>query len=182
MCLISKDIYRTLQGYDLTKFNGPIQRDRGIDKKNAQLSEAKNILYRIIGDDQVVWWEQYQPKLFDNHINFYLHEILVDRRDIIAVIDTFIWNHLIGNSRYIPEEAHEALRNTLGLSEVEDRLDLAQLEDDYLAENLPPKNQLWSKVIKPDISDDTDQILTKFPLRNSQFRTITKVTKDMVTK
>ncbi|QDT24597.1 hypothetical protein [Gimesia chilikensis] len=182
MGLISKNIYRTLQGYNLTKFDGPIHRDRGFDKNNAQLSEAKNTLYQLIGDDQVVWLEQYHPKLFDIHIDCYIHEILVDQRDIIAIIDTFIWNHLIGNSRYIPEKAHEVLRDTLAFSEVEDDFDIVQLEDRYLAENLPPKNQLWSKVVKPDISDDTDQILTQFPLRYSQFLSITRVTKKMVTK
>jgi hypothetical protein len=92
----------TLHSYDLRTIAGPNNADRGSYRDDLVVSSAQRQLYELINEDQVVWCGQDEPilQVARGHL---LHDIDVDERDIVAVIDSLVWCHIIGkDSRYIP--------------------------------------------------------------------------------
>ena len=166
----------TLQTYDLRIFSGPIDLARGSYSDDANVSPAQRRLYDIIKEDQVVWCGQDEPTLRAANGHF-LHDIEVDSRDIVAVIDSLVWCHLIKyHSRYIPPEEHADLRHRAAMSDDYDKV-LRKAEDEYLAENLP--EDLWGGVLKVAITKKSDQLLLKFPLVFSTITNVDVVTEEM---
>lgn len=102
----------------------------------------------------------------------YVHEIDVDPRDLIAIVDALIWCHILDyGPRYILSEDHANLRHQARIESPENNdATLRTLEDDYLAANLP--DGLWCAVLKPEITKNSDQLLVKFPF---EFSTIVSV-------
>jgi len=166
----------TLQGYDLRRFRGPIDLAQGSKKNNDTISDAQRRLYSLIGENQVVWCRQDGPVLH-GETGRYLHDIDVDRRDIVAVVDSLIWCHYIGyECHYIPREEHAELEEQAIGSDDPD-IALQELEDKYLAANLP--KDLWSGVTKTEVNRKSDQLLLKFPFDYSTIANVDFVTEEM---
>ena len=101
--------------------------------------------------------------------------IRVDPRDVVAVVDTFAWNHVIGNKRYIPERDHDKLRYDAAInSEGDYREALQAAEDEYLREHVPADP--WSVVLKPRVCDGDDQVLSRFPFEFSTVVAVEQIT------
>lgn len=167
----------TLQGYDLRTFCGPIELSQGTYRGDPQISFKQQKLYDIIGEDQVIWCGQDEPVLHAKTGKF-IHEIDTDPRDIVAVIDSLIWCHILEyDPRYIPPEEHSDLRDQAGNSEGKYDEELRKAVDAYLADNLP--NDLWTGVIKDAITKKSDQLLLKFPLVFSTIANVDIVTEEM---
>lgn len=170
----------TLQGYDLCTFAGPIKLECGTYRSSAKVTEAQRTLYGLINEDQVVWCGQEEPTLVGAS-GRYLHEIVVDDGDIVAVIDTLAWYRIIGyEPRYIFPEVHQDLRQRAVASGGDYEEELRRLEDKWLEKYSPQElseEELWKRVRRRTIENWWDELLLKFPF---QFSTIAKV--DVVTK
>ncbi|MDA1142577.1 MAG: hypothetical protein O3B01_28775 [Planctomycetota bacterium] len=141
-------LFYTLQGYDLTSFSGPICLDKGTYRDQPVIKESQKKLYEIVGTNQVIWLSQDRPYLGASAVCF-LHRIEARKEDIVAFIDGFVWNHIIGNSQYIPEDEHRKLRHALvHKSGTEYDMALRESEDNYLRLNIP--TDLWGSEIDPD--------------------------------
>ena len=154
----------TIQCYDLRTFKGPIQLDCGTYNDDSTVLDAQRQLYDLVKKDgQVVWCNQVESIVPDD-VGRYLHEIDVDVRDVVAVVDSLVWCHLLNyGPRYIPPQEYVQLRRlaaTNGHNDDDSALRMA--EDEYLRDNLP--TDLWSSVTKPEITKRSDQLLIKFPL------------------
>jgi hypothetical protein len=163
----------TLQGYDLRTFHGRIDLQHGTYKDCPKIVEAQWELYRRLNADQLVWLQQERPAYLGSATGQFLHEIDLDDRDIVTVVDGFVWNHIIGNHRFIPEEDHEAIRRSI-LGSVRNGVSredvLRRAEDEYLAKHLP--RDLWAALTKQSIEKPWDQPLARFPLTYSQIRDV----------
>jgi len=170
----------TLQGYDLRTFSGPIELNRGTYNDDENIVAAQRRLYDLTNQDQVVWCGQGEPCLH-GQTGSYVHDIDADPRDIVTVIDSLVWCHIIKyDSRYIPPEEHSDLRFRSATSGGDYDAALRQAEDDYLAANLP--NDLWSGVTKPEVSKKSDQLLLKFPFTFSTIANVDLVSEDMANR
>ena len=169
----------TLQTYDLRSFSGPIDLAVGSYRNDANVSAAQRHLYDLIKEDQVVWCGQDEPFLYGAKGHF-LHDIEVDSRDLVVVIDSFVWSHLIDNkSRYIPPDELADLRHQAAMSDDYDKT-LRKLEDSYLAQNLP--EDPWASVSKVAVTEKSDQLLIKFPFVFSTIGNVDIVTEEMESK
>jgi hypothetical protein len=170
---ITTDLY-TVQGYNLLEFRGKIDLAHGTYQQMPGVTTAQRRLYEMIGTDQVIWFSHDRPMLV-GEVGRYLHLVRVDPRDAIAVVDTFAWNHIIGNTRYIPEHNHEKLKYDAAINSDGDYEEtLRTAEDEYLQKHRPADP--WSIVRKPRIEDIDDQVLTRFPLAFSTVVTVEQVT------
>ena len=171
--------YVTLQGYNLITFTGPINLGLGTYKDYPEIIQKQQKLYEIIQEDQVIWCAQSEPPLV-GCTGYFVHDIDVDSKDIVAVVDGLIWCHIIKiyGPRFIPREEHMELRFQVSTSGANDYdVALRRAEDEYLAANLP--TDLWSGVIKSEVSKKSDQLLLKFPFKYSSIVNVDEVTKDM---
>ncbi len=171
----------TLQTYNLRHFSGPINLAVGSYRNDPNVSAAQRRLYDFIKEDQVVWCGQDEPILHSAKGHF-LHDIEVDSRDIVAVIDSFVWCHLIDStSRYIPADVHADLHRQAAKCDDYDKANvLRKFEDSYLAKNLP--EDLWASVLKEEVTEKSDQLLLKFPFVFSAIGNVDIVTEEMESK
>jgi hypothetical protein len=145
--------------------------NRGAYSDNQVIKNAQRKLYDLLKadgklkDDNVVWCNQELP-LSGSEGGRYLHEVIADPTDVIAIIDSLIWCHISKyGPRYILPEDHCALRRqALASGDDYDRT-LCRLEDKYLADNIPA--DLWSAVVKTTVAKKSDQLLLKFPFEYS---------------
>jgi len=173
--------YVTLQGYNLKTFAGPIKLGLGTYKDYPDVLQAQRRLYEIIHEDQVIWCSQSEPPLVGCTGHF-VHDIDVDSKDIVAIVDSLIWSHIINSTfydlRYIPREEHIKIQIQVTINGANDYdAALQRAEDEYLAANLP--TDLWSGVIKSEVSKKSDQLLLKFPFKYSSIVNVDEVTEDM---
>jgi hypothetical protein len=169
-------ILYTLQGYDLRVFQEKILRSRRTYRDDPVIGAAQQRLYRMIGEDdgQVIWFSQ-DYRIFPSDAGKFLHTVDGDARDFVAIVDTFVWNHIIGNARYIPEKDHEKLKdNVIAKGEGDYLQALRAEEDEYLREHVPA--DLWSMVLKPEVGTCDVQILTCFPFAFSTVLAVEQVT------
>ena len=167
------DLY-TLQGYNLLEFQGNIDLSRGSYHDLPDVRTAQQQLYEMIGENQVVWCSQDRPML-NHEAGRFLHRIRVDDRDVVAIVDTFVWNHIIENERYIPASDHDGLRYDAGLSTNGDYEEaLRAAEDEYLRQHLPAN--LWSAVVRTKVENDDVQVLVRFPFAFSKVVNVQQVT------
>ncbi|HCO23317.1 MAG: hypothetical protein CME31_27215 [Gimesia sp.] len=158
-------------------FCGPIELSCGTYRDDLNISFKQQQLYGLVNEDQVIWCGQDEPALH-TETGKYIHDIDADPRDIVAVIDSLVWCHILDyDSRYIPPEEHSDLRYQAGNSEGNYDEALRKAEDAYLADNLP--KDLWTGVIKDDITKKSDQLLLKFPLVFSTIVNVDIVTSEM---
>jgi hypothetical protein len=169
---------KTVQGYNLKEFRGRIELNRGTYKDDRFVSDAQRKLYERLQDDQLVWCVQDSPILI-GEVGRYLHEIEVDHRDIVAIIDTLVWCHIIGyGSRYIPHvDWAEVELQAMTRGEVWDEAGRQRAENDYLAKNLPA--HLWSGVTKSEITKTSDKVLLRFPFAFSTIVDVRVVAEEM---
>ncbi len=172
---------QTIQGYDLREFKGKIKLDCGTykDEPNApEVSRAQRKLYDRIDEDQVVWCSQVGLDL-PHKSGGYFHIIDIDFRDSVFVVDSLIWCHINYNDpRYILGEDRSDLRFQASNSGADDwEAELHKLEDDYLTANVPA--DLWSAVIRDEITKESDQLLVKFPFESSRILDVKRITDEM---
>lgn len=142
------------------------------------IARAQRKLYDLIGDDQVVWCVPVAKHYIGGEIGRYFHELEIDSRDVVAIIDTFLWYHIIEpSSRYIPLEEHRQLKLGADTNGEGDESNLHSLEDKYLADHLP--DDLWLAVRKPEKDKATDEVVVKFPFTYSTIRSVQKITKEL---
>jgi len=157
---ITGDLY-TLQGYNLLEFQGNIDLGRGRYHDLPAVRAAQQQLYEMIGDNQVVWLSQVQPML-NHEAGRFLHRIQVDDRDVVAVVDTFAWNHILKNERYIPLNDHKRLRYEVRIGNAGDYPEAVRVaEDEYLRQHISA--DLWSAVVRTKVENEDDQVLVRFP-------------------
>jgi hypothetical protein len=157
-------ILYTAQGYDLRHFPGPIDKDRGTYHDHSEIATALKRLYGTIGSDQVVWALPEKDECYGVSYT-YLHELDVDSRDIVRVLDTFAWNHCIGNRRFIPEELQRQFQRMAADDPGEVKGSLRSLEDDFLANHAP--TDPWSSLFTTMSEDGDFQVLVAFPFKHS---------------
>jgi hypothetical protein len=169
-------ILLTEQGYDLRCFSGPIDPAKGTYHDQPRIARALRRLYEMLGQDegQIVWFFQEGPR-FACKPGCYLHKVDVDERDIVCVVNGFVWHHIIRDERYIPErhqrELHHAAANAA---------ELREKEDAYLRGNLP--GDLWASVRRQGVQspeDPEDQVLVRFPFTFSRVIDVQQVTEAM---
>jgi hypothetical protein len=169
----------TLQGYDLRIFKGPIELRLGAYRDDDLISHAQRQLYDKIGTDQVIWCGRSDPCLLAQS-GKYLHYIDVDQRDIVRVIDSLMWCHILNyGSRYIPDEERTQLRNHARISDGDFETSLRQAEDEYLAKHRPA--DLWSHVARESLQKESDQLLLAFPFSHSTVASVKEIT-DLMAK
>ena len=133
---ITTDLY-TVQGYNLLEFRGEIHLTQYVptdagrdDGTTPALRDARD------GSGYLVLPRPTRPGRRGGR---FLHVVRVDARDVIAVVDTFAWNHIIGNKRYIPEDDHDKLKYDAAMNSDSDYLEALQAaEDEYLRNTSPP--------------------------------------------
>jgi hypothetical protein len=169
----------TIQSYDLRVFEGPIELDRGTYNHDSAVLNVQRQLYDLVKEDgQVIWCSQVRS-VFPDDVDRYLHEIDIDSRDIVAIVDTLVWCHLLNyGPRYILPQDHRELRLTAMNSRNDYHTALRTEEDEYLRDNLP--TDLWSSVTKKEITRSSDQLLIRFPLGFSDAVSVQIVAEAMV--
>ncbi|HUE70017.1 MAG TPA: hypothetical protein VMP01_03940 [Pirellulaceae bacterium] len=168
----------TDQGYNLREFRGRIDLGRGTYRDEPLIVEAQRKLYGILQEDQVVWCVQ-TPPILAGAVGRYLHEVEVDHRDILAIIDTLVWCHIVGyGRRYIPHvDWAEPEFQAMTRGEVWDEAARQRAEDEYLAKNLPADR--WSALTKSEITKKSDQVLLRFPFAHSTIVNVRVISEEM---
>ena len=170
---ITGDLY-TVQGYSLLEFRGGIDLAQGTYREMPHIKAAQQRLYQMIGENQVIWFSQDCPVLVGETGRF-LHRVQVDERDVVAIVDTFVWNHIIKNVHYIPGNDHSTLRYNVATCADGDREKaLRAAEDEYLRQHLPA--DLWEAVLKPKVENTDVQVLARFPFAFSKVVDVQQVT------
>lgn len=171
-------LVRTIQGHDLSTFGDRIELDQGTYRDYPKYLQAQRKLYDLIDEDQVIWCEYVDSPLeLAGPPDRYLHVIELDARDIVAVVVTLVWCHILGyGSRFIPHEDLRLLRreaDNCGEANREEALN--RLIDKFLKANLPP--DLWSGVTREEkkTKKTNDELLVKFPLEFSQIIRVTPI-------
>ncbi len=166
----------TIQDYDLRTFDGPIKLSLGTYNINENISRAQQKLYELVGEDQVIWCSQDEPFL-KGKAGRYLHKIDFDFRDRVAIVDSLVWGHIIGDDpQYIPPDDLSELRSQIDTNgDYETAIQKAK--DEYLAANLPA--DLWSAVRKQEITKDSDQVLVGFRFSFSKIVHVKRISEDM---
>jgi energy-converting hydrogenase A subunit M len=87
-----------------------------------------------------------------------------------------VWNHIIGNKRYIPADQHAALRHRVTIANDGDyNTALQDAEDEFLRQNVP--SDLWRSVLLHEIGSHDDQVLVRFPVAFSRVIEVRRITK-----
>jgi hypothetical protein len=140
-----------------------------------QSSAVELIRLGRASDDQIVWCSLGEQPLYKEDIGKNLHAIDVVETDVVAVVDTLIWCHIIGYApNYILNDDDERLRYE---SEVTGR-PLEDLREAFLSNRLP--NDLWSGVVKEESNSESDQVLLRFPLDGSDISVVQNIDAAMV--
>jgi hypothetical protein len=169
----------TLQAYDLRQFAGPIDLSQGTYREHDEIIAAQRRLYVRLGCDQIVWTSFQPPDLFPRDKGKFVHEVDADWRDVAAVVDGLIWNHIIGTDpRYIPPEEHSKLRFRAGqMAGGDEDKALRAVEDEYLRQRLP--ENLWDGLCRSSIEFPSDQVLLRFPFKHSVIVAVHEVTAEV---
>jgi len=165
------------QGIDLRSLSGPLDRKRGTYADQRLISNAQERLYtELIGTDQVIWCSPEVPVTVPLETPQYIHTIEADGRDIIAVLDGFLWEHIIGNDRCVPPEVHARMRFSCCSASSDRDAALRRLEYDYIATNLPADP--WASVVVSDIAHPMAQILLGWPLKKSRISDVRTIIRE----
>ena len=176
--MTNKSKYYTLQGYDLRSFKETIYHDRSTNNADTKTIQAKQQLYELIGEDQLIWCSCSKPTLLTTNLGQFLHEIKIDYRDKVFVIDTFLWSHILGyDESYILNEDLDILKYKAMKSNQDYDESLRKLTDSFL-KKIPPRDKIWSSVLKAKTTKSSDQILIKFPFHFSSITNVVEITKD----
>jgi hypothetical protein len=152
-----------------------MERSRGTYAQDPRITEAQAKLYdEYVHTDQVVWCSLDEPRPVPLDQPQFVHTIEVDQRDIVAVLDGFIWEHIVGNSRCVPPDERQRMRCTCCIRKGRSyQQELAALEDRYIAEHLP--SNLWGKVLAADLTCRIPQILIRWPFDYSGITHVSRV-------
>lgn len=165
------------QGLDLRGFRGRIDAMRGTYAGQSRISGAQAKLYsEVLCNDQIVWCSLAAPESIPLSVLVYLHIIDIDRRDIAAVLDGFIWEHIIGNERCVPPEEHEQMRMSCCFCNGDNHAQLRGLENAYIAENLP--DDPWSSLLASDLDCRMPQVLVAWPFKHSRIVSVDQIVPD----
>ncbi len=169
------DLY-TIQGYDLREFRGEIDHTKGRYRKCIKIGDAQAKLYRMIGENQVIWFHQEWPNLV-GEVGCFLHQVQVDERDIVARVNGFVWEHIIENITYIPRDDLEKIHYRAINSEGDCQEVLRAAKTEYLRVHLP--KDLWASVLLEKIKSIDDQVLARFPFAFSKVVKVQQVSQSM---
>jgi len=151
------------QGHDLACFRGQINRHCGTYSDDPAITAALATLYdEVLEDDQVIWSTLQRPPVVRLEELRFVHTIEADRRDIVAVLDGFIWESGILRRRIVPPDVFRHIRtscHTLAGKTRHEAID--QKVDDYLARELPPDP--WAHLVRLDTSCRMPQVLLSWP-------------------
>lgn len=155
------------QGHDLRHFKGRQDPSRGPYADNPAIMEAFAVLYEdVIKTDQVVWCSLQRPSIVPLEKPRFLHTIDVDQRDVLAILDGFIWESGILGRRIVPPDVRHritaACRMMVGGCRQE-AIDAGI--DEYLARELAADP--WPQLLCSDTSCRLPQVLLKWPIRFS---------------
>ncbi|MCK9304746.1 MAG: hypothetical protein M0P27_05060 [Bacteroidales bacterium] len=165
------------QGVDLQTLQGDLDLARGTYADIKQIRMAQARLYsEILETDQVIWCSRDQSEVVSLDSPKFLHVIEADCRDIVAVLDGFLWEHIIGNRRCVPPEEHERMRFSCCSSGGNRHGILKSLEDDYISKNLPADP--WKSVVVSNIDHPMAQILLGWPLKYSMIKNVKKIIRE----
>lgn len=162
----------TYQGYDLRTFAGPIDRSQGTYQNEPPIWNAQGRLYQVLGTDQVVWCSQETSP--GPTLRPFFHELDVDWREVVGIIDGLVWNHIIRDDpRYIPPNDRTELRSVAQQHD-DYAAARARLEDEYLS-RLP--KDLWSGLVESQVNDRNDQILVRFLFERTKVTSVVEIMK-----
>lgn len=165
------------QGIDLQAHSGDLDPARGTYADFEQIRMAQARLYaEILETDQVIWCSRDQPEVVPLDSPKFLHTIEADGRDIAAVLDGFLWEHIIGNRRCVPPEEHERMRFSCCSAGGNRHSMLKRLEDDYISKNLPAET--WKSVVVSNIDHPMAQILLGWPLKYSMIKNVKRIIRE----
>lgn len=138
------DLLYTEQGHDLGVCHEARNRNLGTYAEQPRIANAIDRLYdEILGEDQVIWCSPDRPPIIPLEEPRYLHTIRLDPADVLAVLDGFIWEHIIENDQCVAPEVWEQIR--LAHPDEEARAEACK---QYLARHLP--EDLWAHVVLRD--------------------------------
>lgn len=165
------------QGLDLRGFQGRINATHGTYAGQSRISGPQAKLYaEVLCNDQIVWCSLAAPESIPLDVPVYLHAIDIDRRDIAAVLDGFIWEHIIGNERCVPPEDHEKMRRSCCFCNGDRHAQLRELEVEYIAAHLP--DDLWSSLLASDLDCRMPQVLVAWPFKHSRIVSVDQVARE----
>lgn len=156
------------QGHDLRHFHDRRRRDLGTYADDPTVTHALTRLYdKVVMTDQVIWCSFDQLPFVPLEMPRFLHTIEADRRDVLAVLDGFIWESGILRRRIVPADVREKIKAACSTMVGASRLRaIDQKIDDYLGRELPTLP--WSHLIRPDTTCRMPQVLLKWPIRFSR--------------
>ena len=130
---------------------------------------CKRLYAEFLHTDQVIWLlVECPPKNHRKPIptTQYLHTIEADRRDYLAVVDTFIWEHIIGHHWVIPYPDLRSIRDSMDptLTSAQRKTEEERRVNAYLAKRLP--QDLWSNLLI-ESPRAWDQVIMRCPFRYS---------------
>lgn len=158
----------TDQGHDLRTFNDKIKCGLSPYANCPKISTAKAQLYdQVLHEDQVIWCSHAQlPEEYSGKTR-YIHMIDADDRDIVATVNTFVWENGILGLKIISTQIRNDLWRPCTASEPKAKQDehTTKLQS-YIADNLPEKP--WDFVRSPVKDEEMSQVLLKWPFLYSR--------------
>lgn len=165
----------SVQSVDLRHFPARVQRTRGTYVQDQRIADALSKLYdTVVFTDQVVWCSLDEPEIEPLDRPQFLHTIEIDKRDMVAILDGLVWEHIIGNSRCIPpDERQKIMSSCYPKGNRSFAQELECMVDQYIAENLP--SDLWDNVLSTNLSCRMPQILVRWPFEHSRITCVKRI-------
>lgn len=164
-------IVYTKQGYDLRQFKGVIDRFQGPYKDVPRIMDSMGKLYERFDETQVVWCAQELVRCtpYDEENGENMHRIAADCRDIIGIVNSDLWEFLIGQKK-----GYNGPRSSIARKLVEQQGDCAEVGPKIVDELFDVL------VIDLDAMNQQDSILLRYPFQHdSRILDVSPVTDDL---
>ena len=163
------------QSHDLRTFRGRIDRNCGTYTQDNNITRALAKLYdEVICTDQVIWCSLVELQACPLEDTCFIHTIEADDRDIVAILDGFVWESGILERKIVPPEEHEKMWNSCCFIDEDSRQQaLDRKVDQYITEHIP--RDPWSNVRTSDLICRIPQVLLRWPFQYSRITAVKKV-------
>ena len=157
------------QSHDLRTFRGRIDRNCGTYTQDNNITRALAKLYdEVICTDQVIWCSLVELQACPLEDTCFIHTIEADDRDIVAILDGFVWESGILERKIVPPKEREEMWNScccfLDADSRQQALD--RKVEQYIKKHRP--HEPWSNVLASDLNCRMPTILLIWPFQYSQ--------------
>jgi len=156
------------QTHDLRTFRGRRDRSCGTYAQDQKIAGALAKLYdEVICTDQVIWCSLVELSACHLEETHFIHTIEADDREIVAILDGFVWESGILERRIIPPQDHQKMWNSCCFLDADSRQQaLSRMVDQYISEHMP--RDPWTNLLTSDLTCRMPQILLIWPFQYSQ--------------